>query len=479
MAKNFYGIRVLWGLIFCSSFHMIAYHTLDGLSGAIGVFDMSQAFANMAFNEERRESRILAIRDLRLEQGYGDPVYKKFYDLSIVRFYGALSFNYSFHSRQDIEAANIGVFLFPAMYLADVECRDINAHAKTLIRSSFSRFGFFFNPYTGMTEKDIYGLIEFDFSGLSVDTEYVGKLRHAFGEIVWNSGAFLFGQYFHPLFIKECFPRTVQDNQGTPFETMDFVPQARISQRVGSFEFVIGLSGQSYILNFGPFNGEIVQSHRFIEDAIVPDFNFQVKWIFDNSFYGGVIDFKRLVPRLMSNNNVKVNEHIDSVIGEIFFHNAFWWGELNLKAIYAQNGNDHLLISGFAVKAVDPVTDFRTYANTAAVSAWLDVFCMFHNQEVLVGLFAGGALNLGANSPLFIDPTTNQPIVYALNGISQNILYTARVSPRIAFARDAFRFGFECSWNGIAYGCLNNFARVINPKTVNDFFYTVTLDYVF
>jgi len=488
MVSVFYYLLIIaFQAVFCFSSSVLCYNAIDNLSCAIGQFDRAQApmggvcsWCNGIPSHLSPVSRILAVRELRVSQGYGDPLYKRFYDFTIVRFYGALNFSFAMRTRQDVVAQTIGSYLFPSQCLPDVEGQDINAHAKTVIQAQLSRFGVFFNPFAGMTECDIYGILEMDFGGVSLDTQYTAKLRHAFGEIVWNSGAFLFGQYYHPLFLKECFPRTIDFNMGAPYEPQGIMPQIRLSQRFGPVEFAIAVSSESYIQSYGPLVGIVsVPSISFIQDAMVPDCSFLAKFIIDSSFYGGAFDYKRLVPRLASDNNYKVNEYLDSFIWEAFAHNVFSWGELNLKFIYSQNGSDQLLISGFAVRTQEPITNKQTYVNTAALSGWLDVFWLFYNQEMSLGLFVGGAKNLGAKNSLFINPTTNQPVVFAVNSIAQNVSYSARISPRFVFARDAFRFGFECSWNGISYGCLDDFAQVVDPVPVGSFEYTVALDYVF
>ena len=138
-----------------------------------------------------------------------------------------------------------------------------------------------------------------------------------------------------------------------------------------------------------------------------------------------------------------------------------------------------MLISGFAVKTDNPTTDFRTYSNTAALSGWIDTFLLLHGREVELGVFFGAVKNLGARSALFINPGTNQPIVYALDGITQALDFLYRVSPRVAYSHESFRFGFELVWERIAFGTLDDHARVVNTVPVQSFSYEVSLDYVF
>lgn len=457
----------------------------------VEIHDKLKSIAFMHFNFHKRpefqlnrDTALSSIRQLRVSQGFGDPLYKKFSPSSLLRFYGFTGYGFGTITRQPVLATNIASYLFPAQFLPDVIGRDINAHAQSTMDSIGARLGMLFNPIAQRTENNIFGLLEFDFSGVSPITVYIAKIRHGFGEIIWKTGNFLFGQYFHPLFLPDCFPRVVNYNQGAPFEPQGLFAQARVSQFWNNFEFIVAAASEAYIQSWGPdvlATLPATMSLNFINDAIVPNWHFQLRWVFDENkgYVGGAIDYKRLVPRLVSFNNYKVNEHIDSLIGEVFSHNIFKWGEINFKIVYAQNGADQLLISGYAVKTVDPVTDFRTYANTAAIATWLDIFSVFFHESMSVGLFAGATVNLGASSALFIDPTTGQPVVYALDALTQNISYVARISPRYSYSLGAFRLGFELSWDTIAYGNLDNHARVICAIPVGAFSYSISMDYVF
>jgi len=427
-----------------------------------------------------------SIRQLRISQGYGDPLYKKFAPSSLIRFFGFTGFAIKTITRQDVVAFNIASYLFPAPYLPDVIGRDINGRAKTSIEANGARVGVFFNPLAQRTLNNIYGILEMDFSGIELGTAYIAKIRHAFGEIIWSNGTFLFGQYYHPLFLRNCFPRTVSFNMGAPFEPQALVPQLRFTQLWHTVEITLVAASEAYIKTWGPvlgFNSGAERSIRFIENAIVPNWHLQLKKNFETAgFIGASIDYKRVVPRLASLNNFKVNEYLDSIIGEIFLHNVFNWGEINLKAVYAENGSNQLLISGFAVKTVDPVTDYRTYTPTACVAAWLDLFWVFY-ETMSLGCFFGGTYNLGASRELYINPITMQPIVYSLDDLTRRLSYAVRVSPRYSYNQGAFRCGFELVWDSAAFGDdnrgLTSRAQVINAVPVNAFSYLISLDYIF
>ena len=273
------------------------------------------------------DSDLASIRELRVAQQYGDPIYDKFDPYSLVRFYGFTGLNMSTRTRQAVISFQIASLLFPAAFIPDVNGRDINDHGFTFISAYGVRLGAFFNPFNANSWGNIYGILEFDFSGTQEGTAYCAKIRHSFGELVWYSGSFLWGQYYHPLFLRDCFPKTVSYNAGAPFEPQALVPQVRLDQFWGDHvEFTFAMAGEAYIQSFGPGIGAsntAEQSNVFIQDAIVPNFHFQLKLWDDESFIGGALDYKRLCPRLVSANDFKVNEHIDSIITEAFIHKIF------------------------------------------------------------------------------------------------------------------------------------------------------------
>ncbi|CDK30773.1 hypothetical protein [Candidatus Babela massiliensis] len=434
-----------------------------------------------------RDSRLAAVRQLRLAQRYGDPGYKQFQSSSIMRFYGFSGYEMLTITRQGVSDVSIGEYIYPARYFADSFGKDINAHGETIMDAAGTRFGIFFNPMQGHS-KNMYAILELDFRGTNRFTQYTAKIRHSFGEISWESGALLFGQYFHPLFLVESFPRVINFNLGAPFEPQSLVPQLRVTQEVGPCEFLLGIMGQSFLNTYGPN----AFSNVYLEDAIIPDIAFGFKYRFGltgESFYGFVIDYLRVVPRLSSlgviNGNsaaYKVNEYVDAISTEIFGHNVFHWGEVNFKFILSQNASSQVLISGFAVKTLDPITDYRTYVPTNAVAFWLDTFYLFYRTQMQLGLFFGYTHYLGAFTPLYIDPSTDQPISYSrpIGNTGFSVDYVYRVALRYSYNLGSFRCGLELEWDLIAYSeRLDRYGRGLNPKPVNAFSPIISIDYVY
>lgn len=446
-------------------------------------------------SEISKNSRLSSVRQMRLAQRYGDPEYEKFSSSSIMRFYGFVGYELIFITRQEVIDYAIGEYVYPAQYYPDINNKDINAHGQTIMDAAGSRIGIFFNPFQNGGLDNIYGIIEFDFRGTIQLNQYTAKIRHSFGEIAWKGGSFLFGQYYHPLFLAESFPRVVNYNLAAPFEPQCICPQVRVTQMWGPCEFMFTLAGQSFLANYGPPFPSF-PSNSFIENAIVPNVNFEFKWRIGDSFYGFSLDYLRIVPRLSSTVTsealgtitFKVNEQVNSINAELFLHNVFKRGEINFNFLFTQNGSNQLLISSYAIKSVNDFTGARTYIPTNAIAVWMDAFCLFFKNSMNVGLFLGYTMNLGAFQNVYINPTTGQPELYSLESNAAYILYLYRMAPRYVYDIGSFRIGVELQWDLVAYGAatatdstplLNQKALPVDPIAVNNFSPIIVLEYPF
>lgn len=440
------------------------------------VFDLKAAFE---ITPPEHFYTPIAILQVKVAQTYGQALYqyRSRTGKKNIELYGFARFTGYPDSRQIIRTQPGNVLLFSAPYLPDSCCKDINAHPQLSMQATGSKVGLLFGPDKPFCDSDIklYGIIETDFRGINEDSNYLLRLRHAFGEIVWKDGSFLFGQYFHPLYILRSFPNTVDFNFGAPFEPQADSPQLRFTQFWDPFEFRIVLASQSYYLS----NGPIGPSNTYLRNSAIPNTHVQLRWYHNEDFYGVALDYKRLIPRLVTYKNVKAHEHIDSIISEAYMHTTVSNFTLNGKIVYAQNGTDQLLISGYGVETINPITDERTYANTQALAVWFDPFYIFHDQQMLVGLFMGYTKNLGSRKTLFINPVTHEPIIYALACAAQNLDYTARIAPRFVYSNNALRTGIELEWSPAAFGKTNQFGKVINTTPVQNFRFTASFDYIF
>ena len=113
---------------------------------------------------------------------------------------------------------------------------------------------------------------------------------------------------------------------------------------------------------------------------------------------------------------------------------------------------------------------------------WLDTFYLFYRTQMQLGLFFGYTHYLGAFTPLYIDPSTDQPISYSrpIGNTGFSVDYVYRVSLRYSYNLGSFRCGLELEWDLIAYSeRLDRYGRGLNPKPVNAFSPIISIDYVY
>ncbi len=390
--------------------------------------------------------------------------------------YGYVKWEAYWNTRQIEGYRNGQEILFPLPQLLDPLGIDINAHGNWQMTAFETRLGAaLYGPsWRGFR---IDGLIETDFRGISNETIATLRLRHAFGRISWHNGSLLFGQWWHPLFVLECFPHTIAYNVGAPIEPHSRQPQIRLTQRWGRYEMICSLAGQRDFASNGPYD----VSTQYIMNSVTPNMSLQLRAYGDNegTLCGVAGDYLRLAPRIESLTGYAVDEYINSFIFEAFaaWRNPPW--SLRMKGYWAQNANDQVLISGFGVRTIEPVTDYRTYSNTAAAGGWIDFSYLFGCDDRELGCFMGGIKNLGSRHRLYIDEATGQPIIYALTIYGPTIDYVFRVSPRFIFKKDPIRVGAEIEMTRASFGTPNAYGRITNGVPVTNVRILLVLYFMF
>ncbi len=391
--------------------------------------------------------------------------------------YGFLRVDCFFDSRQVIATLEQDDELFfPAPACFDKCGQDINAQPQSHITPIATRLGCNLHALNWHDPK-LYGRIEGDFRGTGYCREGGRfRVRHAYGRISSAHWQFLFGQYWHPLFIVECTPRTVSYNEGAPFDVYSRNPQLRITYLKNNYEIIAAAAAHSFdFKSAGPKGATVDYQQR----AIVPNMHLQYRYYGQNYLIGAAGDYKRLIPRLATQKCYKETSSVNSFIGTIFGSLYNSYNLIQMKGIYAQNGADISLISGYAVKTRNETTDQRTYTPTAAWSLWIDYTHLWQSQNQELGFYTGITKNLGARSSLYICPKTDEPIIYALEEEAAKIDYAVRFSPRYTFAKDPFRLGLEIEYTRASFGEITHTGKVINAIPVNNIRLLSVLYYVF
>jgi hypothetical protein len=381
-----------------------------------------------------------------------------------VKPYGYVAYDLYYDTRFLLSAREDFFVLFPLPPQYDALCQDINDHGHWQMTAIQSRLGV--NAELKGLWRDIVakGFYEADFLGAADPFISIYRLRFAGVSVHSNEWTFLAGRYWHPLFALDCFPDTICFNNGAPMEPQARAEQIRVTYTTKKYEIIAAALSQEE--QFAS-DGEVGISDVYIRESLVPNYHIQARFFPAETYVVGVaLDYLRLCPRIVTDNDFATNESINSFLVELYAARNEKKYQIRAKAVYAQNATNQLMISGYGVRTQDPVTNFRTYAVTQAVAGWIDMAYWFDDGTKSIGLFAGATKNLGATHPLFIDPATQQPIIYEFE---PTVDVVARVSPRFRYKKHNMQIGLELECTSASYGKLNRKAEVLCPQTVTNF----------
>lgn len=306
-----------------------------------------------------------------------------------------------------------------------------------------------------------HGVFEADFFGTGELTTAF-HIRLAYGEVNWKRFSLRGGQDWHPMFTVDCFPDTVGFNTGVPINPFNRSPQIRGTLHWDNIDILCAAISQFAFVSDGPSGA----SAQYLMDSVIPNLHWQLRARINKHLLGIGIDFKRLIPRLETDMGFKTNESICSMCA-VFYTNLNWETvTLKMKMIYCQNATDYYMLGGYAVKSVDPATDFRTYATLKNISFWSEFIL---KKTIEPAVFVGVTQNLGAHQPIIqsiTDPDgTVESTVYARN---PNIDYVLRVSPRVRWYTGPVVIAGEFEFTRASYGTIACNGNVINGSAVNN-----------
>ncbi len=372
-----------------------------------------------------------------------------------ISFSGFVKADFFFDSRQAVAVREGHFLLWPAAASNDINDKDINAKSNLNFLAVQSRLtGTITGPEAFGAQTS--GVIEGDFFAQADDNINLFRLRHAFIRLKWEKTEILTGQYWNPLFVTGCYPGTVSFNTGTPLQSFARNPQIRLTHTSGMVQFIIAALAQRDYTSRGPDpsdNTKTAVSSNYLRNAVMPDLHFQIHLNKSNKetgtglLLGTGIAYKQLVPRLSSvvgSDEFKVDEKVKGLSAIVFAKLSLKPITIKLQGRYGENLADVLSVSGFAVKEVEnPITGECSYTPLKNITFWGEI----HNngQKVQVGIFGGYLINKGTKDEM--SAADNQ--VY---GLATNIESLFRVSPRIIFISNKFRFACEVEYTSAAYG---------------------------
>lgn len=387
-----------------------------------------------------------------------------------IKFSGFVKTDVIYDSRQGISARQGHYYLYPEKKVLDPNGEDINAKSTFHILSIQTRLKGMITGPDAMGAKTS-GMIEAEFFGNIEQNINTFRLRHAYVMLNWPSTELMVGQFWHPMFITECFPGVVSFNTGAPFQPFARHPQIRLTQTLGRFSIVAtALSEIDFVTN-GPDGA----SSKYIRNAAFPELNLKGIYLWKNETTGHEIllgaagNYKKVVPRLKTDQGYKDGQEATGMAWMGFLKVKLPALTFNFEYAYGENMYSMTMLGGYAVKEVtDLDKDYREYTPVKTMSAWTDIHT--NGKTWQVGIFGGYSRNLGSEdviAPVVVPPALSGTQIFYSRGSDIDHLY--RVAPRLIYNPGRVRLAAEIEYTVAAYGTPDSKGKVENAEEVGNF----------
>jgi hypothetical protein len=356
-----------------------------------------------------------------------------------------------YDTRQVVEAREGYLLLYPKKVVLDKNGQDINAHG------SFNQYAMTARLTAKVTGPDVLrakasALIEGDFTGASNSENNSFRLRHAYLKLKWNHAAITAGQYWHPINIPEMIPNVLSLNTGAPFHPFSRQPQIRLDASRGKIKTVIAITAQRDYLNTGPAGPTSV----YLRNSVVPNLHGQVQFADDKLFAGAGVDYKRLTPRLVTDSLYATEAAVNCISYTAFVMAKTKPLVLKMQWIYGQGLNDHIVMGGYGVSSIDPLSDEHTYSPLNYLSGWINLQTTGKTWQG--SLFAGYTKGYGSDEVI-------TGSVYARDS---DIEYVYRLAPMLSYINGKLLLAVECEITTAAYGKTDSHYKVIDSSPVTN-----------
>jgi hypothetical protein len=313
--------------------------------------------------------------------------------------------------------------------------------------------------------KEVNAYVESDFTGVSAITYQCFRMRQAYADMVWEFDHLAIGQMWHPAFILDCFPDTIAFSNGAPIEMISRDNMIRYDHTFGSWGRLT-LAATQQAADFGSYGplapGALGQSTVYQRNAVMPAWHIQWRFMGTDGFIGAYGDVKRLVPRLVTDQDVKAYESLVSGMFGVFGSVIRPYWRLSAKAMYVQNPTDYTMLGGYGVASIQEGSGRYCYTPTQVVSVWVD--SAYERGRFAMGAFVGVTQNLGTTKNLYKKPADG----FILFARDPEIDYVWRIAPRIIFTTGPFRLAAEVEYTVAAWGTVNDRGRVDNACPVGN-----------
>jgi hypothetical protein len=129
---------------------------------------------------------------------------------------------------------------------------------------------------------------------------------------------------------------------------------------------------------------------------------------------------------------------------------------IKMQYVYGQGLNDHLLMGGYGIRHIDPLTNQHEYSPLNYISGWINIQTTGKTWQG--SLFAGYTKGLGAN-----DVITGA--VYARD---PDIAYVYRIAPMLSYINGKLLLATELEFTTAAYGKTDTNYKVYDASPVTN-----------
>ena len=362
-----------------------------------------------------------------------------------IKFGGFVKTDIIYDSRQTVAARQGHYLLYPSGPNKDANGNDLNAKAnfhilaiQTRLKGSITGPDAFGAKTSGLIEGAFFGQTEGDINGF--------RLRHAFLTLKWETTSLLVGQFWHPMFVTDCFPGVVSFNTGAPFQPFSRSPQIRLTKTAGSLNFIAAAMSQLDFTSTGPDGA----STKYIRNAAVPNLHGQIQAKTTAYVLGAGLDWKSLVPYWNGNNTSRVNSLSYLAYARFNLPKLV----IKMEGVYGQNLTDHLMLGGYGLDLVQDASNADSFTSTKVVSAWTDLST---SGNTSAGFFVGYTKNQGAADDL-----------HQFYGRGSDIEAIYRIAPRLVVNSGSARFATEVEYTAASYGTPQADATVKDAEFVGN-----------
>jgi len=345
-----------------------------------------------------------------------------------------------FDSRETVNAVN-GLFLFfPAPENILDDGKDANANASLTMLAVTSRLNTTFRTPDVLNAK-VNGRIEGDFTLYSGGTSL--RLRHAYGQLTWNTTKLLIGQTWIPAFVENCVPSVVGLATGAPYQEFARNPQIRLTQQLGRAELLAAVVSQMDYASPGYEGASPVYMRR----AVVPEIDLGASFNGEHYLIGLLGAWKTLKPRTVTEGAdgslYRTSETLTtfSIKGYAKYYTEKW--ALKASVTCGENMCENLMQGGYGVSSRDSLTGKEKYTASMGIYSWLN---FVYGTKWQGSLTVGYGYNFGFDKPLYSND-------YWGRGLDIEQMY--RITPSLFYNIGKFQLALEYELNTAYYGTLN------------------------